>query len=93
MPSLLEILLEPKTMQRGYFNPEGVRQRILEHRNGTRDRSCELWHLLVFELWHRNFLEPATRLRDSDGCRGLAIRSDSAAEPFLADPSAVAEVA
>ncbi|MFL6439664.1 MAG: asparagine synthase (glutamine-hydrolyzing) [Terriglobales bacterium] len=93
MPSLLEILLEPKTMQRGYFNPEGVRQRILEHRNGTRDRSCELWHLLVFELWHRNFLESATRLRDSDGCRGLAIRSDSAAEPFLADPSAVAEVA
>jgi asparagine synthase (glutamine-hydrolysing) len=93
MPSLLEILLEPKTMQRGYFNPEGVRQRILEHRNGTRDRSCELWHLLVFELWHRNFLEPATRVRDSDRCRGLAIRSDSAAEPFLADQSAVAEVA
>jgi hypothetical protein len=44
-------------MQRGYFNERGVRQLLREHRNGTRDRSYELWHLLIFELWHRNFLE------------------------------------
>ena len=59
MPALLEILLEPRTVQRGYLNQRGVRHLMLEHRQGIRDRSYELWHLLVFELWHRNFLESA----------------------------------
>ena len=58
---LLEILLEPKTIQRGYFTAQEVQRRLLEHRKGVRDRSWELWHLLIFELWHRNFLEPATQ--------------------------------
>jgi asparagine synthase (glutamine-hydrolysing) len=60
-PALLDILLEPKTFQRGYFNERVVRQRLTEHQSGLRDRSWELWHMLIFELWHRNFLEPATR--------------------------------
>ena len=60
-PALLDILLEPKTLQRGYLNERGVRSRLLEHRNGIRDRSAELWSLLIFELWHRNFLEPMQR--------------------------------
>jgi asparagine synthase (glutamine-hydrolysing) len=59
---LLDILLEPRTLQRGYFSEPSVRRRLLEHRRGIRDRSWELWHLLVFELWHRNFLEPALRI-------------------------------
>jgi len=61
-PALLDILVEPKTTQRGYFNEQEVRRRIQEHRKGIRDRSWELWHLLIFELWHRNFLEPAAQL-------------------------------
>ena len=28
-----------------------------EHLKGIRDRSGVLWMLLIFELWHRNFLE------------------------------------
>ena len=71
MPALLELLLEPRTMQRGYFNEAGVRQRIQEHRNGIRDRSYELWHLLVFELWHRNFLEPACHVQSPEPCHAL----------------------
>jgi asparagine synthase (glutamine-hydrolysing) len=58
---LLDILLEPKTLQRGYFNGPAVRRRLAEHRRGIRDRSWEIWHLLIFELWHRNFLELALR--------------------------------
>jgi asparagine synthase (glutamine-hydrolysing) len=54
---LLGVLLEPKTLQRGYFSPVAVRQLMDEHLKGRRDRSAELWLLLVFELWHRNFLE------------------------------------
>jgi asparagine synthase (glutamine-hydrolysing) len=59
-PELLDILLEPRTMQRGYFQERSIRRRILEHRRGIRDRSWEIWHLLIFELWHRNFLERTT---------------------------------
>jgi asparagine synthase (glutamine-hydrolysing) len=53
---LLGILLEPTTFQRGYFDARAIRQLMSEHSRGRRDRSRELWLLLVFELWHRNFV-------------------------------------
>lgn len=56
-PALLDILLEPRTLWRGYFDESGVRRLLNEHRKHIRDRSWELWHLLIFELWHRNFVE------------------------------------
>lgn len=55
--TLLPILTEPKTLQRGYLNPTAVKQLVEEHLTGRRDYGQELWLLLVFELWHRNFLE------------------------------------
>ena len=55
--TLLPILTEPKTLQRGYLNPKAVKQLVEEHLIGRRDYGQELWLLLVFELWHRNFLE------------------------------------
>jgi len=54
---LLAILLEPKTLQRGYLNTQAVRHLVGEHLSGRRDYGQELWLLLIFELWHRNFLE------------------------------------
>lgn len=54
---LLGILTEPRTLQRGYFRPEAVRALLDEHFRGTRDRAGAIWLLLVFELWHRNFIE------------------------------------
>ena len=62
-PPLLEILLEPKTIQRGYLSQEGLRSRLREHRQGLRDRSWEIWHLLILELWHRNFLESPSQTK------------------------------
>jgi len=56
---LHDILTAPRTLQRGYFKPASVRRLLDEHDRGERDRSDELWLLLMFELWHRNFLEPA----------------------------------
>ena len=53
---LSAILLEPQTLQRGYFNPKAVRELLEEHWRGRRDHSAEIWQLLMFELWHRNFL-------------------------------------
>jgi asparagine synthase (glutamine-hydrolysing) len=53
----LNVLLEPRTLQRGYFKPEAVRGMIQEHIRGRRNRSGILWRMLVLELWHRNFME------------------------------------
>ena len=53
----LRVLLEPRTLQRGYFKPEAVRSLINEHARGRRNRSGVLWRMLVLELWHRNFME------------------------------------
>jgi asparagine synthetase B (glutamine-hydrolysing) len=52
-----QILLEPRSLSRGYFNPAGVRMMLEEHWRGRRDHSGCLWILLMFELWHRNYLE------------------------------------
>lgn len=71
-PALLDVLLEPRTIQRGYFNEKGLRDRLHEHRTGIRDLSTEIWHLLIFELWHRNFLEGTLRTRPASfSCRDL----------------------
>jgi asparagine synthase (glutamine-hydrolysing) len=54
---LLPILLEPRTLQRGYFKAEAIRGVMDEHFRGRRNHAGVLWMLLIFELWHRNFLE------------------------------------
>jgi asparagine synthase (glutamine-hydrolysing) len=53
----VQLLLEPKTIQRGYFNPAAMSVLLDEHFRGRRDHSNKLWRLLAFELWHRNFLD------------------------------------
>jgi len=51
------VLLEPRTLQRGYFKPVAVKALIDEHVQGRRNRSGLLWRMLALEMWHRNFLE------------------------------------
>jgi asparagine synthase (glutamine-hydrolysing) len=65
------VLLEARTLQRGYFKERGVRQLLDEHFSGRRNHSGRIWRLLVFELWHRNYLE-----------RVLATASNADAEPY-----------
>jgi asparagine synthase (glutamine-hydrolysing) len=55
--NFLALLLEPRSLQRGYFRPEAVRSLVKEHVTKRRNRSGILWRMLVLELWHRNFLE------------------------------------
>ncbi len=84
-PPLLDILLEPRTIQRGYFEEKGIRRRVLEHRKGIRDRSWELWHLLIFELWHRNFMETKSEAGSSvELPPGLSLRETTASGRALA---------
>jgi asparagine synthase (glutamine-hydrolysing) len=62
---ILTTLLEPRTLQRGYFDSIGVRRLLDEHFSGRRDRSSAIWRLLIFELWHRNFLEGFSNVESS----------------------------
>jgi asparagine synthase (glutamine-hydrolysing) len=75
---LLAILVEPRTLQRGYFKPKAVRDMLEEHRQKRRDRSSEIWVLLMFELWHRNFLEATCieRNRIPEGLTAIPVPSD-----------------
>lgn len=54
---LRQILLDPRTLQRGYFDPDAVRGIVEGHLSGKRNYPGVIWQLLVFELWQRNFLE------------------------------------
>jgi asparagine synthase (glutamine-hydrolysing) len=62
---VLGTLLDAQTLQRGYFNANGVRRMLDEHFQGRRDHSPRLWRLLIFELWHRNFLEKVLSTNES----------------------------
>jgi asparagine synthase (glutamine-hydrolysing) len=53
---VMSVLLDSSTLQRGYFNPKGVRGLLNEHFQERRDHSARIWRFLMFELWHRNFL-------------------------------------
>lgn len=58
---LLMILLEPRSLQRGYFEARGIQKLMDDHLQGRRQLSSRIWRLLIFELWHRNFLEKFTK--------------------------------
>lgn len=56
---ILTTLLESRTLQRGYLNESGVRRMLDEHFRGRTSHWSRIWRLLMFELWHRDFLERA----------------------------------
>jgi len=62
---LPELLLDSRALQRGYFDPKAVRRVLDEHSRGRFDHSGLIWQLLIFELWHRNFLANAGK---KNGC-------------------------
>jgi asparagine synthase (glutamine-hydrolysing) len=65
---ILTVLLEPRSLQRGYLNPRAVRQLLDEHFGRRRNHAGRIWRLLMFELWHRNYLE---KLHAVDSIRAL----------------------
>ncbi|THB64601.1 MAG: asparagine synthase (glutamine-hydrolyzing) [Desulfovibrio sp.] len=49
-------LLDPQTLQRqGFFRPEPVTQAWHEHQSGRRNRQYQLWAVLMFQAWAREF--------------------------------------
>ena len=54
---LREIILDPSSLSRGYFDPARVRELVDAHQKGITDHAPRLWALLVLELWHRAFID------------------------------------
>lgn len=50
-----EVLLDPATLGRGYFQPAAVKLLWEEHQSGRFDHSYRLWALLILELWQREW--------------------------------------
>jgi asparagine synthase (glutamine-hydrolysing) len=52
-----EVLLDPRSLERGIFRPDGVRALVDTHLSGARDHSHRIWVLLQLELWLRTFVD------------------------------------
>jgi len=52
-----DILLDERTLKRGYFNENYLREIVRSHMSSKKDYGKELCAVLTFELWHRLFLD------------------------------------
>jgi asparagine synthase (glutamine-hydrolysing) len=55
-----DVLSSSRTRQRGYFDHRFVDRLLEEHMQKRRDHTLRLWQLMVFELWHRKYLDQDT---------------------------------
>jgi len=51
------ILLDRRTLDRGYLNETYLRQMITDHMNGRQNYTTQFGLLLTFELWNRLFID------------------------------------
>ena len=58
-----DVLLSPTLRQRGYFDTRFIERLVREHVSARRDHTLRLWALVVFELWHRAYLDRAGAAR------------------------------
>ncbi len=52
-----DVLLSPRALKRGFFEPEALRQLVDGYLGGRNDRSFEIWALLWLELWQQEFMD------------------------------------
>ncbi|MSR76727.1 MAG: asparagine synthase (glutamine-hydrolyzing) [Candidatus Omnitrophica bacterium] len=52
-----QILLDPQTIGRSYFNSSEIHRIWAQHQSGEAQNGHRLWSLLMFELWHRTFID------------------------------------
>jgi asparagine synthase (glutamine-hydrolysing) len=74
MDYLREILLDPRSLGRGYFQPAFVRRVLEDHLEGRVNHRLLIWSLLSFEWWNRLFM-------DGDAATALGSRSSAARAP------------
>jgi asparagine synthase (glutamine-hydrolysing) len=52
-----DVLLDRRTLHRGYFKKEGIERLLEEHRSLRYDHSAKIWALLFLEIWFRIFID------------------------------------
>lgn len=52
-----DVLLDEGARRRGYFQPGEVSRILDEHATGRADNSQSIWTLLIFELWHQEYVD------------------------------------
>ena len=52
-----ELLLDATTRRRGHFRGEYLSSLLEGHARGSEDNSQSIWTLMVYELWHREFID------------------------------------
>lgn len=57
LDSIERLLLEPRSVDREFFNRGAIERIFREHRNQHRDHYDRIWRLLNLELWHRVCIE------------------------------------
>ena len=57
LDAIRAMLLEPRSLNRGFFRPEAIETLFNQHRAKHRDNYDRIWRLLNLELWHRVCLE------------------------------------
>ncbi len=57
LDAIERMLLEPRSVGRGFFKPSAIRRLFEEHRSRHCDHYNRIWRLLNFELWQRVCLE------------------------------------
>ena len=61
LQTIRDLLLEPRSLNRGYFRREVMEKLFDEHFSHHRDNQDRIWRLLNLELWHRVCLEGESR--------------------------------
>lgn len=56
-PLVNELVLGPRALERGLFDPGALRRLAESHRTGAAEHGDRLWLLINLELWQRMFLD------------------------------------
>ena len=79
-----DILLDPKSLSRGYFRKKAV-ENLVERNAQSKRYTAEIFSLVVLELWHRIFVDQQQAppiVPDFSGCQLRGTESFSAIDSF-----------
>jgi len=74
LDSVEKLVLENRSLQRGYFKRQAIERLFAEHRAKYQDHYDRIWRLLTLELWHRVCLEGESQGFSGQESAALAAR-------------------
>lgn len=57
LENVQRLLLEPRSLEWGVFQPAAIRKLFVEQRAGIHDHYERIWRLMNLEIWRRVFLD------------------------------------